>query len=258
MKKNVNIYYISLIGLLVIIILFLSKCSKDKIHKLEHDNFILQNNIEVVKDSVLKYKTKNGYLVSERGVLIATKNNLSELSEQLSETVNNLQKELKVKPTFVVDYKTKIVHDTIYLDSKLNQINDSLLIVLFKKDTIYDVDNSRKLQGEIHLKLNSSDTKYNIVSIQKTVLTRDEINLQASLVLGLKDKKLKVWVVSKYPGFDTERIDAVILDPKIHPELRKLNKEKFSIGPFVGIGLNSNLRVTPVVGIGLQYKLIKF
>ena len=80
----------------------------------------------------------------------------------------------------------------------------------------------------------------------------------AEIVFSEKDDKIIASVISKHPGFSAESIQPVTLDPKLHPELKKLNNKRFIIGPYIGIGLGSNLQLAPQIGIGLNYKIIAF
>ena len=249
-----------IIALLVGVIILLVKCNNDSRKDLKAQIIISQNNIQVLNDSVKYLKGKNGQFIAERGVLIADKKSLKELNSELYDKVNGLEKSIpNLKPKVVIDYKTKIEHDTIYISSDLKTVNDSSYIVNFKKDTVYDENNSRSLAGEISIGLLvDSISKYNNVKVSNVKLTKDIIDMNATLVLGTKDKELKVWLESNYPGFEASKIDAVTLDPSIHPELKKLNNKKYSVGPYVGLGIGQNLSILPSFGIGIQYSIFKF
>tara|TARA_Y100000389_G_scaffold51024_1_gene46747 strand:- start:1139 stop:1927 length:789 start_codon:yes stop_codon:yes gene_type:complete len=249
-----------IIALLVGVIILLVKCNSDSRKDLKAQIIISQNNIQVLNDSVKYLKGKNGQFIAERGVLIADKKSLKELNSELYDKVNGLEKSIpNLKPKVVIDYKTKIEHDTIYISSDLKTVNDSSYIVNFKKDTVYDENNSRSLAGEISIGLLvDSISKYNNVKVSNVKLTKDIIDMNATLVLGTKDKELKVWLESNYPGFEASKIDAVTLDPSIHPELKKLNNKKYSVGPYVGLGIGQNLSILPSFGIGIQYSIFKF
>jgi hypothetical protein len=248
-----------IIAVLIGVILLLAKCNSDNKAEYKAQSIISQNNIEVLNDSINTFKTKNGSLINERGILIASKKELKTLNSELYKTVNDLEKEIDgIEPTIVIDYQTSVVHDTVFLNSNLLVLNDSTYEVNFNKDTIYNENNSRKIAGSITIKLLSDTSQFNTVEISEVKLTKDEINMDASLVIGMKDDKLKVWLSTKYPGFQADQIEAVTLDPNIHPELRKLNNKKFSVGPYVGFGIGQNFSISPSIGIGIQYGLFKF
>jgi len=257
--KEIKLTNTVIIGVLIGIILLLVKCNGDKISKLKQQNLKQQNNIEVLNDSVKSYYTKNGNLIHERGVLISNKKELKELNNELYEEVKELEKTIpNSNQQLVVKYITKIQSDTVYVNSNILMLNDSTYVVNFKKDTVFSKNNSRHLEGSLTIDLFNDTTKFKKLNVSKVKITKDIINMDASLVLGMMDKKLKVWLKTDYPGFEASQIDAVVLDPNIHPELRKLNKKKFSVGPHVGIGIGENLSISPTIGIGIQYSLIKF
>jgi len=257
--KNSNI----IIVILIVIILVLAKCSGDRINKLESENIIEKNNIEVLNDSIHNYKNSKGELIQERGVLIADKKSLKSLNKELYDKVVDLENSISnMKPMVVVKYKTKIQTDTIYLNSSLVELNDSTYIIHFNKDTVYNKNNSRQLEGSLTLELSKDSSTFNKIKVNNINLSKDIINMDATLVLGMKDGKLKVWLQTDYPGFAADKIDAVTLDPNIHPELRKLNNRKrFSVGPYIGISAgfsNQKIIISPNIGIGIQYSLFKF
>tara|TARA_R110000796_G_scaffold44977_2_gene109241 strand:- start:475 stop:1245 length:771 start_codon:yes stop_codon:yes gene_type:complete len=256
MKINKNtLIYILLVG----IILLLAKCNSDANSNLDAQTIISQNNIEVLNDSIKTIKFNNGTLISERGVLITSKEDLKELNKDLYEDIKDLEKTIpNMKPTVVVKYITKIEHDTTYIKSNIVALNDSTYRLKFNKDTTYNENNSRHLEGSITINILKDSSKFDSLDVSKVTISKDIMNMDATLALGMKDGKLKVWLKTEYPGFQADEIDAVTLDPNIHPELRKLNNKKFSIGPYVGFGIGQNLSISPSIGIGVQYSLFKF
>ncbi len=255
MKINKNHIIITL---LIGIIILLAKCNSDVNSNFKKQEIITKNNISVLKDSVKKYKTSNGNFISERGILIADKKELKDLNRDLYDNINRLEKELNAKPKVVISYKTKIIHDTVYLNNEREFINDSTVLVSFYKDTSYNKNNSRNLEGEILIELIKDSTDFNDIVINHVKITKDDIKIDGNLILGMKDGELKVWFESSYPGLDVDEIEAVTLDPDIHDELKKLNNKRWSVGPYVGIGVGENLKISPSIGIGIQFKLFKF
>ena len=253
--KQINFSFVIVIGLLILLILLMAKCKGDRIAKLEQDNFIANNNIEVLNDSIVTHVTKNEELIQEKGVLISSKTELKQLNQKLYNEINILENEVKnAKSQVAVRWRTRIVHDTVYIKPNVVKTEDGSYIVSFEKDTSYNENNSRHIAGFVVVDIIDS----NQVSIGEVAITKDEVDMDATLVLGTKDNKLKVWLKTDYPGFEAESIEAVTLDPKIHPELRKLDNKRHSIGPIIGIGIGQNFTITPTIGIGYQYSLFKF
>ena len=239
--------------------MILAKCNNDSSNQLEAQTIISKNNIEVLNDSMKTYRSKQGSLITEKGVLIASKEELKDINTNLYETIDDLSKEIKnAKPIVITKYKTKFVHDTIFVESELISINDSTYNIKFSKDTTYNENNSRHIAGLVTIDLLSDSSRFNKIKASSVQISKDEMHVDATLILGMKDDMLKVWIESKYPGFRVKDIEAVTLDPKIHPELRKLNNKKFSVGPYIGIGIGQNFTFQPSIGFGIQYTLIKF
>lgn len=247
------------IGLLILAILILVKCNSDTSKTYKKQQLTSQNNIETLNDSLYQFKAKNGSLITQSRILISDKKDLKSLNKELYKTVRELEKDIQnIKPQVVIKWKTRIVHDTTYINPKTLYLNDSTFVLTFRKDTLYDEFNSRFIEGNFTINLIDSNSKYNKLRVSDIAITKDETNITASLVLGMKDDKLSVFLKSDYPGFDIDKVDAVILDEDIHPELRKLNNKKnISIGPYFGLGLGKDFNIQPSIGLGVQYNLIK-
>ena len=254
--KNIIFNKNTIIIVLLIIVVILAKCSSDNNSELKRQKIISENNMEVLNDSIKKIRTSTGHLISEKGVLISDIKNLNSLNEDLYNKYTEIKKEIDdAEPSFIVQYKNKIIHDTVYLHNELLFINDSTIQLVFRKDTIYSKNNSRHLEGIVYAKLKSDTSRYNKLLIDDVIISRDEMNIEASLILGMKDDKLKVWLESKYPGFNNNDINSVILDPNIHPELRTIQNNRLSFGIVLGVGVNTNLSIQPFIGVGYQYRL---
>jgi hypothetical protein len=90
-----------------------------------------------------------------------------------------------------------------------------------------------------------------------------------SFVTGLreKDKALEIFVTPKYPGMTVTQIEGAVIDPYKSDVLKKMfPNKKFSLGPYVGVGVGAGVGLNgkpifgPVfnIGVGLQYSIIKF
>lgn len=241
--KDISFFLnLTLIGVLII----LSKCNTN----LKEENYALDNNLKVLTEKTNKLELQNGRVVYDRGVLLTDIGRLQELNKDLYKKVKEFE---ELKPQTVVTSKVSIVRDTFYLNNNIQKLTDSTYKVKFCYDTVYNETSSRTLRGLMLLsKTNDS------LDIEKFKITEDVIRMNNTLMLGEKDGRITVWLHSDYPGLSVEEIDAVILDSKKHPILKKLNNKKFSIGPYVGVGINGDFRLEPTFGIGLQYRIFKF
>lgn len=254
MINNKNIPYFIIVALVAIIII-MSKCNTD----LKQESFIANNNLKVSNDSLVIIKNKYGQEIAERGILISDMKGLKELNYELYKEVEELKKGTGNKPKIIIKTETKIVHDTVFVNTSITALNDSLYEIDFAYDTTYSGSNSRTIEGVATIGLVYLDSsKYNLVKSNKFKITKDQMNIDATLAIGEKDGQLKVWLKSDYPGFSTESIEAVTLDPEIHPELRDLNKKSFTIGPYIGIGIGQNFTLSPSIGVGVQWAIFKF
>ena len=206
-----------------------------------------------MQDSVKTYKDKNGNLIFEKTSIVTELDDLKIYSDSLYQRVNNLKDELDSRPVVYVSSGVKIIHDTIRVKYEVFRINDSTFAVPFSKDTIYSPGNEKHIAGQLCIV-----TKDSTIRVGDFTIDRDEIIFNAEIVLSEKDDKLVVSVTSEHPGFDVESITPIVLDTKLHPELKKLNNKRFIVGPYVGLGLGQNFTIQPQIGIGLSYKIIAF
>lgn len=238
---------------IVILLLFLLKCSHDSNNNLEADLVLKNYNLEAMKDSAETVTLKYGEISTQKKSLVTSLEDLEKYNDSLANRVKYLKKELDVKPITYVKWKTRIVHDTTYIDSKVTRIDTNKFLVTFKKDTVYSEGNSRFLSGRLYLNVNGDK-----LHVGGFTIDRDEMVLDAEIVFSEKDEEIVVNVISSHPGFNAEQIESVVLDPKLHPELKKLNNKRFILGPYVGLGFGLDGTIKPQVGVGLTYKIIGF
>lgn len=244
-----------ILGIAILVLLFLLKCSHDSKQNIKKDLLLKNYNIEAMQDTVKHYKIKNGESVAEKTSLVTDLKGLKQYNDSLYDRINYLKKELNGRPVVYVNVGAKIVHDTIYMDKSITRINDSTYLIKFKKDTIYNPGNEKHIAGRVFIKVKDS-----IIDVGQCTIDRDEMIFKAEIVFTEKDKKLIASVVSKHPGFNVESIEPVVLDPNLLPEYKKLNNKRFTIGPQVGFGLSIGKTIQPAfnIGIGITYKIISF
>lgn len=256
MMRKIDILYI----VTIVILLSFVTCGRLKNSELKKENLISINNSNILKDSLIKYKTKSQSLINEKGVLISDMNTLKSINNDLYKDIKKLQKNIphKVKPIVAVSVESKISNKLDSTKTTLSVLNDSSYTIEFKKDTSFGNNNARRLYGNLSVNIYNDNTNIPRLNVGKVYIEKDEIDLSASLLLGLKDGELKVWLTSDYPGFDASKIDAVTLDPDIHPELKKLNNKRHSIGFSAILGFTPEMKVVPVVGFGYHFSIKKF
>jgi len=211
---------------------------------------IAEQNEKALSDSVRVQKNKIGDLEYSKNILIADKNNLKDLNSDLAE---ELEKE-KGKVRELIKMVNSIESDTVYIENTLviyvNEGGDTIYGLEWVHDTIYDAENERHIAGVSKFMVDS----IGVIHPMETVITRDDIKFNLITGLREKDGNIEIFVRSDYPGFETEELAAVIIDPSKHPILKKFTKKKkFGIGPYVGLGLNVNTWPTPNVGAGFSF-----
>ena len=242
-----------ILGIVIVLLLFLLKCSHDSKKQINEELYLTNYNLNVMSDTLVKYKTYNGDLVTERTSLVTSLKDLKKYNDTLYHRVSQLSTDLKAKPKFYTKYKTKIVHDTIKIYNTVTQLSDSTYLVEFNHDTIYNIGSERHIGGKIYMYVNNKKLTVSDFTINKDIMVFD-----AEIIISEKDNNIVASVISTYPGFDVTQINSVTLEPSLHPALKKLNNKRFVVGPYVGIGLSSTLKISPQLGIGLTYKIISF
>lgn len=214
---------------------------------------MLEQNQKALTDSVRVSKNKVGELEYSKNVLVTEKKDLAKLNKELYD-------ELKKSKGDVYELNKYV----IYLKGKPQPIpssitfTDSIVEVEWEKDTIFNPGNSRFIKGKSIF--SAKIIKDSIVfSKPLTTLLNDDLKLTVFQGFREKDGNLEVYVRSNYPGFELQDLSSVIVDPKDHPILNKFSEKpkRFGIGVYGGYGLGIN-GVSPQIGIGIQYNIIRF
>jgi hypothetical protein len=241
-KKNKSFI---LIGLLVLFVaLFLNECVRKNA-----DKKVYEQNLYAANDTIHQERTKNGKLEYEKGILVTTE---KELKQQNKELYDELQVE-KGKVKEIIIYKIKLVHDTLYLhDTIYNDANGNYILAwdYYKK---YDAYNYDSIAGQTKLHI---DTTCNPIYISTlgSMITKNVVGMK--FVTGVKtvNKKLNIFIRSDYPGFIATDIEGADLSKS--KELKKY--KRWCIGPAIGVGIGTSLKIEPFIGICISYSVIRF
>ena len=216
-----------LLTILCIILLLFSKCTADK-------NERLQNNIEVLIDSVRVTELKNGDLLYSKQILEADNKELAEAVGLEKNKRKEVEKELgeKIKLLAKVDGEirvdTLILKDTVVETDFGNQINFSF------KDQYLSLDGTTCLSNGI------AQTKINSLS------------MGVPAFIGKTKDKFFIRSENPYVSFPNIRVAEEITTPK-----------RWGLGIQVGIGCGYNLVdkgffAGPYIGLGLSYNFLTF
>lgn len=227
-KDYVKNSFLILLTILCIILLLFSKCTADK-------NERLQNNIEVLIDSVRVTELKNGDLLYSKQILEVENKELAEAVGLEKNKRKEVEKELgeKIKLLAKVDGKirvdTLILKDTVVETDFGNQVNFNF------KDQYLSLDGTTCLSNGI------AQTRINSLSMDVPVF------------LGkTKNKQFFIRSENPYVSFPNIRVAEEITTPK-----------RWGLGIQVGIGCGYNLVdkgffAGPYIGLGLSYNFLTF
>lgn len=217
-----------LLTILCIILLLFSKCTADK-------NERLQNNIEVLIDSVRVTELKNGDLLYSKQILEVDNKELAEAVGLEKNKRKEVEKELgeKIKLLAKVDGEIKV--DTLILKDTVVETDFGNRINFNFKDQYLSLDGTTCLSNGI------AQTKINSLSMDVPVF------------LGkTKNKQFFIRSENPYVSFPNIRVAEEITRPK-----------KWGLGIQVGIGCGYNLVdkgffAGPYIGFGLSYNFLTF
>ena len=221
---------------------------------------IQNTNLDALKDTVRVQKNKAGEDTYVIKTLLADKKSLEKLNKDLKEELDKQKGKVIVIERVVTETKV----DTQYVNNYLSSYGNNKFSLDWKYDSTFSVNNYRKFSGKSFFTV---DTINNKVLPGITRIDQDEMGF--SFVTGIreKDKSLEIFVTPKYPGMKITQIEGAIIDPAKSEALKTMfPNKKFSVGPYVGVGIGAGVGINgspifgPVfnIGVGLQYSIIKF
>lgn len=217
-----HVVYISIIMVLLMAFgMSVNRCSNNE--------GIYKNNLAAVQDTVRYYKSRSGTTVAtKQGFTETNINKLKGYLEQLKTEIKNM----KVKQSSVTAAVS--TQNTVYLP------------VI---DTVYKIEKFER--GSFSRQFNFSDkfrtleglTRYYNDSLSVEI-TKNEVYFDYNVVM---DKNNRIYVSSNNPYIKVNNIDGF--------QMVRPKQKRFGFGPFLGLGLGYDGRVTPTIGIGVVYRL---
>lgn len=191
-----------------------------------------QHNLAALNDTIKYYKGKNGELVAQKLLFEGQLSDLKNLNNDLYQKIDDLNLENK-KLQSIVNFSGTIENaptDTVFITTK-----DSIL-----NGTKYAFDFTNKyrtLQGY---------TQYANDSL-KVSIEKDIVNFEYTIAI---DDNHNVYINSDNPYVKYDNISGLTIP--------KQKEDKWSIGPTIGVGVTSDLKVRPFIGVSLTYKVFGF
>ena len=227
-KDYVKDGFLILLTILCIILLLFSKCTADK-------NERLQNNIEVLIDSVKVTELKNGDLLYSKQILEVENKELSEAVGLEKNKRKEVEKELGEKIKLLAKVDGEIRVDTLILKDTVVETDFGNRINFNFKDQYLSLDGTTCLSNGI------AQTKINSLSMDVP-----------AFIGKTNNKQFFIRSENPYVSFPNIRVAEEITRPK-----------KWGLGIQVGIGCGYNLVdkgffAGPYIGFGLSYNFLTF
>lgn len=205
----------------------------------------------IYSDSLTVYKNKLGEEYAAKNTLIMDKATLKKYNDELWEEYKKIKDNPLVLTNTVLKTEIKEIegkHDTTYIAPNIQ--NPELKDYTFEwsaKDSVWYM-----MQGV---------TKVSGKDVQNFSTRIPEFRMNSNLKLNLIETKENLQVVAKTdnPYINIDDISSVVIDPRKSKTLKKYFPQKrWGIGPQVGVGLTSDLKFRPYIGVGIQYSIINF
>ena len=195
-------------------------------------------------DSLEVYKNKINDEYVAKDMYIQTVDQLKKENADLYAEVNNL----KDHPIIVTKTKIEFKTDTIYMKSD-SIVSDSVYNNLYwsakEVNGYYDISGLTR----VHNRFEDFTTSINHLRIP-VELTLDVIE---------KENKFKIIGTSDNPYVSITDFNGAVIDPTTSDVLKNCFKQKrWGIGPQVGVGVSRDLKLSPYIGIGIQYSVFTF
>lgn len=255
MFKKIEIKPIHFVAvILVLIILMMGQCSrisglKAERSALETKITRVENNILASNDSVVFYKNKQDYYVSQISGFEKTKQELLDDKEQTYKKyvdALDLNKKLKGVNNLL---KTQLTTKDSIINSMMTVTNniDGTSTINLADNKDFGDNNWRKFKGSVLVK-RQGDT---LSALSSNFLYEQNIMLYSSL--ETIDGRKKIKIATKYPGINFNTIENISV---IEDELNKVSKDKkmkfgVSMGVMYGATIIGNqFYLAPMLGVG--------
>lgn len=206
------------------------------------------NLIKSLQDSLQIYKNKDNNEVAKIGTINSSTKDFIDLKIKDKE-IQELQKLVK-------EYKNKLKNQGSVTKFSNNTKVETKTITKIEYDTII----KNNIQ-EIYPKYKSNFNLNNWV-VGDIIASKDSTNIN----LGVKNKYAVIIGEESQGWFKPKKTFVEVINYNPYSSIEKLRtyqvekpKNKlFSIGPYIGVGINQERKFIPSIGIGLQYNIFKF
>ena len=210
-------------------------------YHLRKENRLL--NIEY-QDSLYHYKNKLDQSYLAQDLIQIDLDSLRRMNNELGEEIRNL----KENP-FII---TKV--ETIFQDADIEAITDSIRKDLEKSTVAYDWHIEKSpwylLEGTSSFCF-ANDSASTFIK---------QVKMNSGIWLDVIENGPKFTIIARTenPYLDVTSIQSAMIDVNQSSVIKKATKKKWSVGPYVGVGLGTlfdNMKFGFQVGIGIQYSI---
>lgn len=244
--KRINISTLLLIVTIIFVILYLHQCNRNS--NLKDKLEISKMNQIALNDTISTYESRNGTLVYEKSILIASKKELKDLNRDLYDEV----KDLKKNPKIIFKENIVVKHDTTRLETKIVRYPDGSIGLNWNRDTTFSKGNFQKLAGETRFKLDSNGVSTDVI----TSLNTNEFGISFTTGLTKGKDTYEIFIKSDYPGFTVTDIQGAIIDK----DMIMTNESSIVFGPSIGYGgviNNTGFHNGVIIGVTATWNLNK-
>ena len=253
---------------ILIIIILLLLCgfiySQVNLSNVKKNLNVSRQNEFALAGRIIKSETKNNKLEYSKGVLVSKSNALKNLSETLANELKQEEGKVHRLQRIVAtmgNVNSDGTIDTVEVKNTVYKYADGSYGLQWGDTTEYDSLNFRQIAGISDFKLIRVDSNSYDVEPLTTKITNNQIGF--NIVTGLKTSKetgmVEIFVRSDYPNFQVTELEGAIIDPEKDPIMKKFTRQKkFTVGGYVGFGIDRNLQPTPQIGVGIGYTLFSF
>ena len=196
-------------------------------------------------DSLEVYKNKLEEEYTAKNIYVQTIDQLKQNNSKLYDEIKNL----KDNPIVVTKTNIVVKTDTVYMTS------DSIIA---PNDTLRELHWSANEQNGYYVIKGQTNVRTDFSSFDTQI---NHFNIPVTLTMNIieKGKKLQFISRSDNPYVTITNINGVIIDPAKSDVIKSCFKPKrWSVGPQVGIGVTSDLKISPYIGVGITYGILQW
>lgn len=253
-KDNRQFILIAALG--IVCMLWFRSCNQASKEKaaLEIQQKVTEQNNRALTDSIKHVKDKAGDIEAVKSSFVSKLSDLGQLNKDLYAESKKEIGELKALIKGNIDASS----GDVVMSNELKKYPDDKTFGLLFEKTKVDSGMTWTINGESKFKLEN-----NTIFPGQTEIFNNSMKLK--IVLGFKEneKDYEVFARSSNPNVKFDELSGVLFIPKKpDPILSPPAKDKkFGLGIHLGYGvgfLNKQLMLTPYVGVGVSYNIIKF